>query len=101
LTRVMATSGLGTDNRAKNHPPLKFVEKSFPTGAQAVMTRIISAVPRNARRPLRLTAEMNKPAVSEKRRVVNNTWIIRQNSPAVTPPRKNDKASMGIAANNE
>src|SRR5207248_1906195 len=30
LTRVMATRGLGTNNRAKNHPPLKFVEKSFP-----------------------------------------------------------------------
>ncbi|MEO8426449.1 MAG: hypothetical protein ABI651_04975 [Verrucomicrobiota bacterium] len=64
-TRAMATSGLGTNNRATNHPLLEFVEKSFPNGAPAIMIRITSAVPRNARRPLRLIDEMNMPMLDE------------------------------------
>jgi hypothetical protein len=48
----------------------------------------------------RLTEEMKTPVTSEKNNVLKRSNTSRQNSPPVTPPRRNDKPITGNAANN-
>jgi len=44
---------------------------------------------------------MNKAVASEKKSVVSSTSVMRQNSPAVIPPKKKGTASKGTPATNE
>src|SRR5712692_5027864 len=57
-----------------------------------------STVPTIALRSWRLIEETNMPAARETKSRFTSARIVRQNSPAVTPPNSSDVARIGNAA---
>src|SRR5579859_4197955 len=92
-----AQAGLGSVNSgcAANLPADQL---NSSAGRPSVIAKISRNAPMSDLRPSRQSAESRSVAEREKNSVLASTSATRANSPAVTPPMKNEMASTGKTA---